>query len=74
MMINVILGDDDAAADPYLVVGLGRSTCKTRTIKGTCYPLWYEVLTMEVEVPDDMAYAPDIHVMLWDWDTLTSNG
>lgn len=56
------LGDDDAAADPFAVVTVGRFTAKTKTIKTTCFPLWYETLTLDVELPEDLETAPDVHV------------
>src|SRR5690554_4538155 len=45
----------------------------TQKIKGTIFPLWYESIKMNVDLPTNLSTAPDIHVTVWDWDAIGSN-
>eukprot|EP01119_Soliformovum_irregulare_P020127 TRINITY_DN648_c0_g1_i1.p1 TRINITY_DN648_c0_g1~~TRINITY_DN648_c0_g1_i1.p1 ORF type:complete len:1282 (+),score=464.21 TRINITY_DN648_c0_g1_i1:141-3986(+) len=66
-------GDADAASDPYLVINLGPHSVKTKIIKSTLFPLWYETLTFDVELPEPLNTAPNVHVTCWDWDQFDSD-
>lgn len=63
-------GDGDGFSDPYLVVRCGKASAKTKIIKGTTFPIWYETLTMEVELPVGGVDSPAIHATVYDWDQI----
>lgn len=48
------------------VINLGKSSGKTKTLKETLFPIWYETVTFNVELPE--GYNPEIHVSVYDWD------
>eukprot|EP00027_Filamoeba_sp_ATCC50430_P012373 CAMPEP_0168566368 /NCGR_PEP_ID=MMETSP0413-20121227/14383_1 /TAXON_ID=136452 /ORGANISM="Filamoeba nolandi, Strain NC-AS-23-1" /LENGTH=1321 /DNA_ID=CAMNT_0008598385 /DNA_START=51 /DNA_END=4013 /DNA_ORIENTATION=- len=63
-------GDDNAASDPYCTIRMGKWSGKTKVIKSSCFPLWYETITFEVELPHNLAIASDVNIMTWDWDQI----
>jgi Ca2+-dependent lipid-binding protein len=50
---------------------LGKSSGKTKTLKETIFPIWYESVTFNVELPE--GYNPEVHVSVWDWDRFDSD-
>jgi len=66
-------GDGDAASDPFCIVRCAGVSNKSKTIEGTCFPLWYETLKLDIELPEDLSIAPDINVMCYDWDRVGQN-
>jgi hypothetical protein len=68
---NLPAGDEDALSDPYLIVTLGGARHKTKTQEHTIYPDWYETLVLDVELPE--VFPPDIHLSVYDYDTVSSD-
>eukprot|EP00004_Rigifila_ramosa_P005707 TRINITY_DN16378_c0_g1_i1.p1 TRINITY_DN16378_c0_g1~~TRINITY_DN16378_c0_g1_i1.p1 ORF type:complete len:1467 (-),score=375.36 TRINITY_DN16378_c0_g1_i1:84-3968(-) len=68
---NLLATDDDGSADPYIVVKFNGNKLKSSVKNKTLFPVWYESLETQLELPDPLEYAPDIHVLVYDKDTLT---
>ncbi len=66
-------GDEDAASDPFCIVRVGKVSQKTKVINRTTFPLWYQTLVFDVELPQPLSSAADISVMVYDWDKFTKN-
>lgn len=66
-------GDKEGSSDPYCVVRVGKSSQKTSTIKETIYPVWYETLNIPTSLPENLQFASDVHVMVYDWDRMDSD-
>jgi len=65
--------DSEGSSDPYCIVRIGKHSAKTKTIKETVYPIWYEALAISCELPQGLVNAADIHVMVYDWDKVGSD-
>jgi Ca2+-dependent lipid-binding protein len=76
--------DDNGVSDPFCVVRVGKYSLKTKIIKKTVYPLWYETLQIPCELPENLVNAPDINVSyvlyriislysVYDWDQVGDN-
>jgi len=65
-------GDQDAASDPFCIIRCGKFSVKTDIIKKSCDPLWYVTKVLDVELPD-LSFAPDVNVLVYDWDQVGSN-
>jgi hypothetical protein len=63
-------GDSEGSSDPYCIVRIGKHSAKTKIIKETVFPIWYESLVIPCELPQGLVNAADIHVMVYDWDQL----
>eukprot|EP01114_Cavostelium_apophysatum_P012665 TRINITY_DN2890_c0_g1_i2.p1 TRINITY_DN2890_c0_g1~~TRINITY_DN2890_c0_g1_i2.p1 ORF type:complete len:2032 (+),score=608.70 TRINITY_DN2890_c0_g1_i2:72-6098(+) len=66
-------GDANGASDPYCIIRVGKSSIKTKTVKETCFPLWYESLCLDCEIPEDKSQSGDIQITVWDWDKLSAD-
>jgi len=64
-------GDEDALSDPYCLVSISYQKARTKTINHTVYPSWFETAIMDIDLPDLKELTPDIHVSVYDYDTLT---
>eukprot|EP01083_Nonionella_stella_P051226 136023_1 len=70
---NVAAADRSGLSDPYVVVRCCGKECKTKIKKATLYAEWYEILTLNVMLPEPLDKAPDILVSLLDFDKFTSD-
>ena len=53
-------GDKSGSSDPYCVVRCGKAHNKTQIIKETTYPCWYQVICLNVDIPEDKDFAPQL--------------
>eukprot|EP00002_Diphylleia_rotans_P017881 TRINITY_DN346_c0_g1_i6.p1 TRINITY_DN346_c0_g1~~TRINITY_DN346_c0_g1_i6.p1 ORF type:complete len:885 (-),score=181.91 TRINITY_DN346_c0_g1_i6:446-3100(-) len=58
--------DLNGFSDPYCVIRCGPFSKKTSVKEMTLYPAWYEVLNMEVELPDPLTLAPNLSILCYD--------
>eukprot|EP01156_Anaeramoeba_ignava_P017863 Anaeramoba_ignava/a90184_286.p1 GENE.a90184_286~~a90184_286.p1 ORF type:complete len:1304 (+),score=348.32 a90184_286:131-4042(+) len=65
--------DKTGFSDPYCIVRLGRTSCKSKRVEETLFPTWYETLVLKTELPDPLTLAPDVVVMCYDWDQVGSD-
>tara|TARA_B110001452_G_scaffold264206_1_gene266845 strand:- start:238 stop:4518 length:4281 start_codon:yes stop_codon:yes gene_type:complete len=60
--------DENGLSDPYVKVSLAGSTKETATIERTLQPIWYQSITMPLELPRDLTLAPKIALVVYDSD------
>jgi C2 domain len=65
--------DDNGLSDPYVEVRIGGSVAKTDKQLATVNPRWYKTLTMKTKLPTPLEYAPDINVLIMDWDQFSGD-
>ncbi|KAJ3432654.1 c2 calcium-dependent membrane targeting [Anaeramoeba flamelloides] len=65
--------DKNGLSDPYCRVRIGRYNAKTQIIQETLNPNWFETVVIPVELPDPINLAPNISVMCYDWDKVSSD-
>ncbi|KAJ5071996.1 c2 calcium-dependent membrane targeting [Anaeramoeba ignava] len=65
--------DKTGFSDPYCVVRFGSASKKTARKEETLYPTWYETVTLVADMPEPLTLAPDVVVMCYDWDQVTSD-
>lgn len=58
--------DETGLSDPYLIIRCGKESRKTRVIPETTSPMWYEIMSFPVSLPQDLSLAPDINVRVYD--------
>ena len=63
---NLPAADKTGMSDAYATVRLAGQSAKTKIVKETLNPLFYETLELDVSLPDriNMSYAPDVQVTL----------
>eukprot|EP00003_Mantamonas_plastica_P023874 TRINITY_DN4363_c0_g1_i1.p1 TRINITY_DN4363_c0_g1~~TRINITY_DN4363_c0_g1_i1.p1 ORF type:complete len:910 (+),score=331.98 TRINITY_DN4363_c0_g1_i1:865-3594(+) len=67
------VADSTGVSDPYCVVQCGHFYKSTSIKEKTLFPMWYESLEMEVELPANLDLAPDVMVTVFDHDTFGSD-
>ena len=60
-------------SDPFVEVRLGHKTGVTHHVNSTLYPRWYKTVTLQVELPQPLTLAPNVTLMVYDWNQLASN-
>eukprot|EP00736_Rhodelphis_marinus_P008919 Rmarinus@m.15524 len=60
--------DETGTCDPYCVVRCAGARAQTHIKDKTRFPVWYQTLTMEVRLPQPIALAPDVNVLVYDHD------
>eukprot|EP00301_Raphidiophrys_heterophryoidea_P027149 c9514_g1_i2.p1 GENE.c9514_g1_i2~~c9514_g1_i2.p1 ORF type:complete len:929 (-),score=237.01 c9514_g1_i2:47-2833(-) len=65
---HLIAADESGTSDPYVVVRFGGISDRTQPILNTCFPIFNQTLSLDVEVPDPITLAPEINVMVFDYD------
>ena len=62
--------DDNGLADPYVKVSWGGVERETAVIEKTLQPIWYQRLTIPLDLPRDLHYAPKIVLTVNDSDPI----
>ncbi|KAK2963825.1 putative Dysferlin protein [Blattamonas nauphoetae] len=57
--------DDSGTSSSYVSISLGDKKADTHIVPRTLYPMFFEVLRLNVEVPKDEAIAPHLAVQVW---------
>ncbi|KAJ6247531.1 c2 calcium-dependent membrane targeting [Anaeramoeba flamelloides] len=70
---NLPPADKNGLSDPYCRIRIGKYSAKCKTIQETLNPTWFETVTMPVELPDPISYAPNVSVLCYDWDAASSD-
>jgi hypothetical protein len=65
--------DDDGTIDPFVVCRLGGKVRRTRHHANTHDPLFYETLTFDVMLREQLELAPEVILQLWDHDAWTAD-
>ena len=60
--------DDNGLADPYVKVSWGGVERETAVIEKTLQPIWYQRLTIPLDLPRDLTLAPKIVMLVYDSD------
>jgi hypothetical protein len=63
---NLIATDSNGSTDPWVKVQVAGATGRTRALQRTTCPLWYETITLRLELPQREEFLPEILVQLWD--------
>ena len=62
--------DDNGLADPYVHVSLAGASDETQVIERTLQPIWYQTVSLWLELPRDLSLAPKISLVVYDSDAL----
>lgn len=65
---NLPIKDIEGTSDPFVVVLFGSAELRTEIVGSTLNPSWFQVLEATVEVPENQALRPDIHLIVADHD------
>ena len=65
---NLSAADQNGSSDPFCVIRCGGAKAKTKTIMDNLYPNWNEEISMVVNLPKDLRYAPMINISVMDYD------
>ena len=65
--------DDDGTIDPFVVCRLGGKVRRTRHHANTHDPLFYETLSFDVMLREQLELAPEVILQLWDHDAWTAD-
>jgi hypothetical protein len=60
--------DDNGLADPYVRVSLAGATAETAVVERTLQPIWYQSVTLPLELPRDLSLAPKVALVVYDSD------
>ena len=66
--LNMQPADENGLADPYVKVSLGGVERETAVIERTLQPIWYERVTIPLDLPRDLTLAPKIVMLVYDSD------
>uniref|UniRef100_A0A7S4T5M2 C2 domain-containing protein n=1 Tax=Alexandrium monilatum TaxID=311494 RepID=A0A7S4T5M2_9DINO len=66
--VNLPVKDKEGTSDPFVSVFFGPAALHTEIVGGTLNPSWNQVLEATVEVPENEALRPDIHLFVRDMD------
>jgi hypothetical protein len=69
---NLPAVDDNGMIDPYVKVRFCGQKKKTMTKSRTQNPSYYEVLTFETMLPNDLTLAPNVLLQVWDSNTFSN--
>eukprot|EP00762_Andalucia_godoyi_P001218 ANDGO_04901.mRNA.1 Synaptotagmin-4 len=65
---NLTAADPNGTSDPYVVVRLGSAVARTKRCDQTLFPVFYETVILEMELPQTLNYAPMVSVNVFDYD------
>eukprot|EP01129_Flabellula_baltica_P015819 TRINITY_DN818_c0_g1_i2.p1 TRINITY_DN818_c0_g1~~TRINITY_DN818_c0_g1_i2.p1 ORF type:complete len:1117 (-),score=284.37 TRINITY_DN818_c0_g1_i2:362-3712(-) len=60
--------DKSGTNDPFCTLQVGPFKGKTEIVQNTNYPQWYETITLDVEMPEDLHIAPYVVLKIFDED------
>ncbi|ETO16331.1 hypothetical protein RFI_21021, partial [Reticulomyxa filosa] len=70
---DLMAADGNGLSDPFLEVSFCGMKGKTSIKKKTLHPQWMEELTLNVDIPQPVEYAPRVRCAIYDWDQVGSN-
>lgn len=70
---NLPAADDCGTSDPYVQISYCGREARTRYVPTTLFPIWYETLRMNVDLPLDPLIAPPLVVFVYDYDQVGSD-
>eukprot|EP00727_Mastigamoeba_balamuthi_P006292 m51a1_g2283 putative C-tail anchored protein (1298) ;mRNA; r:389989-394502 len=62
--------DQSGLSDPYVSVRIANQKAKTAVEKETLFPSWFQTVELEVDLPEDLHYAPSVTCVVKDDDTV----
>lgn len=65
---NLPAADSNGLSDPYCKVKMTGVQVRTPTQEETLNPTWYQTIKLDVTLPTPLEYAPDINVLIYDYD------
>ena len=69
---NLPAVDDNGLLDPYMKVSFLGETKKSKKIKKTKFPLYYESFCFDCELPE-REFMPQVNIKCFDWDMIGSD-
>eukprot|EP00002_Diphylleia_rotans_P036357 TRINITY_DN799_c0_g1_i1.p1 TRINITY_DN799_c0_g1~~TRINITY_DN799_c0_g1_i1.p1 ORF type:complete len:1445 (-),score=361.51 TRINITY_DN799_c0_g1_i1:290-4624(-) len=70
---NLIAADDDGLSDPYIILKVGGQKVRTEVRYKTLFPVWNQVLEASADFPENLAFAPEIQVLVYDKDVVSKD-
>lgn len=70
---NLPAADSNGLSDPYALVRISGAQVKSAVIKETLNPTWYTTVVLEVDLPVPLQYAPDINLLIYDYDVASGD-
>ncbi|KAJ4459234.1 putative Growth hormone-regulated TBC protein 1 [Paratrimastix pyriformis] len=62
---NLAAADKTGSSDPYVRLLMGTAKGQTPHRNQTLFPLWYNVVQMAVDIPDDISMAQNLILQVW---------
>ena len=65
--------DSNGLCDPYVTIMCCGQIEKSKIINNTIDPQWYQILILNILLPKPIKYAPEIHVLIKDYDKFSKD-
>jgi hypothetical protein len=65
--------DSDGLADPFVVLRCNGAAAESSKKRRTLAPEWFETISLDVALPEDPVFCPDVFGFIYDFDYLDSN-